>query len=297
MRSRVYISFSSSLLSSLILCGAGAYGQSTTATHYGSSAGNDFGQAVAMIGDFNNDGFDDFAAGAPNDDTVAIDAGRVNVYSGKDGTFLIGKLGDAATDGFGYSIAGLGDINNDGFDDFAVGAPFASPNGSKSGKVKVISGNTGAILTTINGVTAGDQFGFSIAKGGKVLGVSRMVIGAPFRDGGGIDNGSAYLYTTSGALLHEYLGTQSGEHCGWSVSGGYDLDADTNPEVLIGAPNYNNGINIGAGRITMRDGAAPWGTNYTIVGPAAAAHYGTSVAFFGDITNDGKSEFVVGAPD
>ncbi|MFN0207785.1 MAG: hypothetical protein ACKVS6_15865, partial [Planctomycetota bacterium] len=297
MRSRFHTSFFGSLLSVLALFAAGGHAQSTVATHYGSSVGNDFGQAVALIGDFNNDGFDDFAAGAPNDDSVAIDAGRVSVYSGNNGTLLIGKLGDAATDGFGYSITGLGDINNDGFDDFAVGAPFASPNGSKSGKVKIISGNTGAVLTTINGTSAGDQFGFSIANGGKVAGVSRIVIGAPFRNGAGIDQGSVYLYTTAGALLHEYLGTQAGENYGWSVSGGFDISGDAIPDVLGGSRNYNNGANTGAGRIMMRSGAAPWGTNYTLFGPAFGAHFGTSVAFFGDITNDGKSEFVVGAPD
>src|SRR5262245_22732111 len=92
---------------------AAALAQSDLITVTGDSRGNNFGYSVANAGDVNNDGFADVIVGIPFDNTPAFDAGRVRVYSGKDGTALLVVNGLAAGDEFGYSVAGVGDVNGD----------------------------------------------------------------------------------------------------------------------------------------------------------------------------------------
>src|SRR5688572_24810550 len=89
-----------------------------------------FGFAVAGLHDVNGDGTGDLAVGAPT-------AGRVYVLSGFDLNILheiedpddLTGTGCEATGtvaspcNFGYALAAVGDVDADGVDDLAVGAP------------------------------------------------------------------------------------------------------------------------------------------------------------------------------
>jgi hypothetical protein len=116
-----------------------------------------FGAALA-VGDFNRDGFDDLAIGAPGD---VVDghprAGSVYVMFGSaQGLRTVGdqywtsnspgiKGNSRADDHFGQALA-AGDFDNDGFDDLAIGVP---------GKSVVVSGNSlGGNPTTVVGAGA-----------------------------------------------------------------------------------------------------------------------------------------------
>jgi len=97
-------------------------------------SGDEFGYSLAA-GDFNGDGYDDLAIGAPSDDWGEINAaGVVNVlYGSSSGLSATGgqtwsqadtSIDDSAeeSDNFGYSLA-AGDFNGDGRDDLAIGVP------------------------------------------------------------------------------------------------------------------------------------------------------------------------------
>ncbi|XP_058654599.1 integrin alpha-6 isoform X2 [Onychostoma macrolepis] len=82
-----------------------------------------FGLAVAHIGDINQDGYQDFAVSAPNEDTGR---GRVYIYHGSAAEFRqnpeVLDAGDPSIKSFGYSLAGNMDIDDNGYPDLAVGS-------------------------------------------------------------------------------------------------------------------------------------------------------------------------------
>jgi hypothetical protein len=106
-------------------------------TFNGDSAFDNFGSSVSGAGDVNNDGFDDLIVGANRDDNNGSDSGSARVFSGANGAILSVFNGDSEDDEFGISVSSAGDVNNDGFADLIVGAPFDDNNGSNSGSAYV----------------------------------------------------------------------------------------------------------------------------------------------------------------
>uniref|UniRef100_A0A1I8EW13 Integrin_alpha2 domain-containing protein n=1 Tax=Wuchereria bancrofti TaxID=6293 RepID=A0A1I8EW13_WUCBA len=101
--------------------------------------GQFFGAAVAVT-DLNNDGYDDIIVGSPfytdyktvmdvktQEHKPRYDIGKVMVFfQGTDHDFPKWEslLGHTEWSRFGYSIAATGDLNQDGYNDFIVGAPY-----------------------------------------------------------------------------------------------------------------------------------------------------------------------------
>ena len=92
----------------------------------GTVANGNLGMAVASVGDVDGDGVPDFAVGSPGTRTV-------RVYSGTSTDnfkqLLMTITADPTNDaykGFGARVAGIGDVNFDGFADIAISAPEAT---------------------------------------------------------------------------------------------------------------------------------------------------------------------------
>jgi hypothetical protein len=116
-------------------------GATPSVTIYGvghSSCGqaDSYGESVANAGDVNADGYADVIIGAP--DTVtwqnSLPIGSASVFFGSSSGLvtvswidLCGPLTDQSE--FGTSVAGLGDVDGDGFGDVAVGAPYYAGQG------------------------------------------------------------------------------------------------------------------------------------------------------------------------
>ena len=112
-----------------------------------------FGNSVSGAGDVNGDGYDDLIVGASGDDGSGTNSGQVKVFSGLNGSVLYIFNGDGSGDYFGNSVSGAGDVNNDGYDDFIVGASEDDNNGSRSGSARIFSGLTGSALLTVKSVS------------------------------------------------------------------------------------------------------------------------------------------------
>ncbi|MEM6570858.1 MAG: integrin alpha [Planctomycetota bacterium] len=99
---------------------------------------DDFGTALAVLGDLDGDGLDDFAVGAPRT-TSTWPGGSVAVVSGASGSILH-RFGPAAGGfRFGASLAIVEDLDGDGVPDLAIGDPPGPASGSQ-GSVEVVSG-------------------------------------------------------------------------------------------------------------------------------------------------------------
>jgi hypothetical protein len=186
-----------------------------------------FGSALAGMGDLAGDGTDVLAVGASGDDDGGLDRGavwmlflnsdgrvrRAQKISQNDGKFD-GTLGDG--DQFGSALANIGDLDDDGINDLAVGAPFSDDGGTDRGAVWLlfpngigevrsqlkISSTEGNFDTDLND---GDRFGAAVAGIGDLNQDARidLAVGAPGDNDGGTDRGAVWI------LFLEQVDTES----------------------------------------------------------------------------------------
>jgi hypothetical protein len=171
-----------------------------------------FGSALGA-GDFDSDGRDDLAVGAPGEDVSdLVDAGAVNVFYGANGGLATGPISGIVSpqlwyqdiagvvdssqrrDEFGASLAS-GDFNGDGEDDLAVGVPGQRVDGAKrAGGVHVLNGGGSGLSAAgdklwTQDILADDpeeldRFGATVASGDfDSSGDDDLAIGVPEEDG------------------------------------------------------------------------------------------------------------------
>ena len=268
-----------------------------------------FGLSVASAGDVNGDGYGDVIVGAPYWDGGQPFEGGAWVYLGWYNGLQSApdwyEQSDAETAQFGFSVAGAGDVNGDGYDDVIVGAPFYDSPQVDEGAAWVYLGSASGLSNSSDWAKASDntdaQFGYSVSSAGDVNGdgYADIIVGAPFLD----DEGSAWVYLGSpdGTISkpHWYgKNDQADSEYGTSVGTAGDVNRDGYSDVIVGAPRWDNGqVNEGGVYIYL---GSPGGlsTKYTWRqdSDTALALYGHSVNTAGDVNGDGFSDFIVGAP-
>jgi len=106
---------------------------------WGDSVDDRFGYAVSGVGDVNGDGLSEIVVCAYRNDDGGTDSGSVYVFNGPDGALLEKLDGDDAGDLFGWSVAGAGDADGDGFLDVLVGAWKDDGAGTDAGRALLVS--------------------------------------------------------------------------------------------------------------------------------------------------------------
>lgn len=288
----------------------------------GERGGDQAGVSVAAAGDFNGDGVGDVIIGAPLHDDGGLDAGAAYVVLGPVVTSAsladadLKLVGEAPGDWAGWSVAGVGDVDDDGFDDVLVGAP-GSPDELRAGAAYLVRGrpikpgltlDLGKADATLTGEAAGDRLGLRVAGAGNLNGddFDDLIVVAPLHDEAGNDAGAAYVVsgpvigsvpvgTATAKLLPEGPGAQVG-----SVSAAGDVDGDGVGDVVVGSEQHDaRGDSTGkvyvlsgplVGSVDLASSAAAF------VGPFAGSRAGHSVAAAGDVNRDGFADLLVGAP-
>ena len=269
-------------------------------SHFGSGANYQFGTSVCGAGDLDGDGYGDYVVGVPNADPNGTDSGRVRVFSGQTGNLLHTWDGDAAGDHFGTAVARISDIDGDGADEIAVGAPdhvFTGQFGS-TGFVRVFSGKTGAVLFTLHGSST-SRLGLSVASARDVDGdgVTDVIAGA-LNQGTGIqliDRGAVVVFSgATGNAIHVIGGGAAYQHFGASVAGLGDINKNGFGDFAVGAL-ANSQLFLGAGFVSFFDGSSTTAL-YTLSGENLGDQSGSAIAAIGDVTGDGALELLIGAP-
>ncbi len=307
-----------------------------------------FGDSIANMGDLNGDGINDLAVGAANDDTKSNgsfgganwDAGAVHIlFLNRDGSLAraTAVINDFTTNGpvlakedaFGGSVANMGDLDGNGYDDLAASAMkdhandrgavhilFMDENGGLAKATETIDG------TTTNGPTLGNGywFGGSVANIGDFdgNGVDDLAVGANLCCGGAEDKGAIYILfmdedpgnglakatvaiddtTTNGPTLSD------NDRFGNAVANMGDMDGNGVNDLAVGARlDDEGGASSGAVHILFMnsDGSVEEtieiNSSTTHKGPTLSAgdSFGTGLANIGDLNGNGVNDLVVGA--
>jgi len=290
----------------------------------GYRSGAYLGVSLACAGDVNHDGLGDLLMGAIG--------GSISeaflIFGATDPPALL-QISNLASKGvrftgqigLGGGLAGAGDVNGDGLDDFMIGA--GSLDNQRIGHVYLIYGatdwpmeldteNLGSRGVDIVGSRSDEGFGRTMSRAGDVNGdgIGDVVFSSLLADANGnVDTGAAYLLFGAKSLpqviqnnrMDNYgltiLGRHANEELGRGLAWAGDVNQDGIDDFTICSTRRSE-ANIVFGSTHLRylretiidqlDGIRFWGT-----APEAMA-LGSAAANLGDINGDGLDDLAIG---
>ncbi|MCB9742660.1 MAG: FG-GAP repeat protein [Alphaproteobacteria bacterium] len=302
---------------------------------YGDDSSDYSGKTLAS-GDFNGDGTDDLLISAYQDDNNGTSSGSVFLLYGDSASPWTGSaslsdaadaswVGTATSDYLGLVVRGMGDLDGDGYDDFAMGSDsFDVPN-SNGGAVFFFRGGsseysgldqdpTNADLI-VAGAAASDYLGDyrSVAAPGDLDGdgYDDFLLGATSADPTATSSGAVWvgygdslstsLFITTSDLSAIIGGEAASDYLGDGIAAAGDVDNDGYPDFLAGADGNDDGASAAGKVYLFLGGAARYVGAYvasdataTFTGLNSSDYLGEGVAGL-DINNDGYSDVVMGA--
>jgi len=257
----------------------------------GLDVGDEFGRALAGLGDFDGDGVPDLAVAAPYDDDGGSNRGAVYLlFLRPDGTVKAQRKISQTQGGFrgqlrtndvmGFALCSLGDFDGNGVMDLVAGANLDDDGAINAGAIWLLLLNAdGSVLRQqkISALAGGftgvlespDQFGDSVAAIGDLNGDGRteIAVGAVKDGDGGKERGAVWILFPNAdgtVAFHQKISSTSGglpyrlDNIDWLGSALCplgDLNQDGVPDVAIGARNDDDGgANQGAVYVTFLNG-------------------------------------------
>ncbi|HMC00816.1 MAG TPA: integrin alpha, partial [Flavobacteriaceae bacterium] len=300
---------------------------------------DNLGVSIDNIGDLDGNGFNDLAVGAFSDDDGGYNRGAVWILflDGDDNVISYTKISNTSggfngvlddDDRFGGAVSYLGDINNDGYVELAVGADYDEDGGYWHGAVWILSLNNDGTVNTFSKIsdTEGNFtgylddysiFGTDIENIGDLNGdgINDIVVGSRRLGGFTISRGAVWvLFMNADLTVNSYqkIGNNEGgfgsldiaDYFGGSVANIGDLNGDGVIDIVVGCyRDDDQNINSGSFYVLFlnSDGTV---NSYQKVSNlngnlnteiSQEALFGESIDGVMDIDSDGKVEIVVGA--
>jgi hypothetical protein len=283
------------------------------------------GYSVSGAGDVNGDGYGDVIVGAPFYDAGQGDEGAAFVFLGSASGIASGTSADAAarlesdqpSAWFGWSVAGAGDVNGDGYADVIVGAVNYDDGQSEEGAAFVFLGSGSGIAsgapasaaTRIEGGAVHALLGRNVAAAGDVNGdgYGDVLVSGAFWNADysysfdktlvfhGSATGIASGMPASAAALLE-----SNQYCcvdfGRAIASAGDVNGDGYGDVVVGAYSYHLGKGaafVFLGSVSGLVGRTPSTAATEIDGVSWYDQAGVSVAGAGDVNGDGYDDMIM----
>ena len=244
-----------------------------------------FGCDIANIGDLNGDGVNDLVVGSHRDNDGGTEGGAIWIlFMNSNGTVHHQqKISDTqggfsgnidAGDHFGVSTEYLGDINNDGYIELAVGSHYDDDGGQNNGAIYILSLDTGGMVVNsqkisdsyggFNGVlSTGSKFGVSITKIGDLNNdsVIDIAVGA-YRDNtvGSLAGAFYILYLNANGSVKSHLKVTTGYN---NFTGNIDA-GDLFGVSIASIGKYNDLYALLVGSRKDDDGAIDAGAAYVL---------------------------------
>lgn len=301
------------------------------ASFIGENENDNFGQNMGSAGDINGDGLNDFLISSTKNDQGDSNTGKTYLFFGKETGWEknincseadVSFIGEYAEDKSGIAISGVGDVNNDGFDDFLISAPgYDVSVDSDEGKVYLFFGKESGWEKNTNcseadasflGESQNDEFGNSVTNGGDVNkdGYDDYLISSIANAQGGNYAGKIYLFfgKNSGWSNNfncsnsdaSFIGEFAGDYAGKSISGGGDINGDGYYDFIIGAPSNDEYGDVSGKSYIFFGKATDWDrdincseADVTFIGETEMAFSGGSVSIVGDVNNDNYDDILI----
>ncbi|KAM9346976.1 integrin alpha-V [Symphorus nematophorus] len=223
------------------------YGNTLSTKSAGAQYDDSYLGYSVTVGDFNNDGKEDYVTGVPRGEKAL---GYVNIFNGHNMESVVNFTGTQMAAYFGHSVAAT-DVNNDGLVDLLIGAPLFMDRGSDGklrevGQVSVYLGGGGFSFHPPQMLTGSEvyaRYGSAMAALGDLDmdGYNDVAISAPY--GGPDRNGLVYIHngrprgpdpTPSQVLQGKWASSYMPASFGYSMTGNTDIDQNGYPDLIVG---------------------------------------------------------------